>query len=48
MRILLYIPQQTFSVDANKELVTALNVCLNENGNISGVQAEIARHLLLA
>ncbi len=42
MRILLYIPQQTFSVDANKELVTALNVCLNENGNISGVQAEIA------
>lgn len=42
MRILLYIPQQTFSVDANKELVTALNVCLNENGDISGVQAEIA------
>lgn len=42
MRILLYIPQQTFSVDANKELVTALNVCLNENSETSGVQAQIA------
>lgn len=43
MRILLYIPKHEFNIDANKELVSTLNTCLNDR-SITSIAASNIVH----